>query len=97
MFAKFIFAMLVGLLLCSVATEETPELLRLANDTSNDFSLLNTTQQGVAAATAAPARDESRQTVQTPDVVARPEAWPITIAFHSTPKDTLHNLCILRT
>jgi hypothetical protein len=35
---KVIFFVVVGLLLCSLATLETPEFLKLADDTSNDFS-----------------------------------------------------------
>ena len=37
--AKLILVTLVGLLFCSLATLETTELLKLADDSSNDFSL----------------------------------------------------------
>ncbi len=46
--AKFIFATLVGLLCCSLATLEITELFELTDDTSNDFSLVGTQQASSA-------------------------------------------------
>ena len=48
--AKLILATLVGLLLCSLATLEITELSRLADDTSNDFSLLHSGAESSSAA-----------------------------------------------
>jgi hypothetical protein len=48
MLARLIFATLIGLLLCTLATLEITELLRLADDASNDVSLRNV-QKNVAS------------------------------------------------
>ena len=37
---KLPFAIVVGLLFCTLATMELPELINLVDDTSNDFSLI---------------------------------------------------------
>lgn len=37
---RFILVAFVSLLFCSLCTLETPELVKLADDTSNDFSIL---------------------------------------------------------
>ena len=37
---RFILVAVVSLLFCSLSTLETPELVKLADDTSNDFSIL---------------------------------------------------------
>jgi len=52
MCARLIFATLIGLMLCSIATIETTELPRLADDTSNDFSLPNVPRQAASIAVA---------------------------------------------
>jgi len=94
--ARLIFAALVGLLFCSLATLETAELLKLADDTSNDFSLLGTQREASPTVVrqslevqpkAIPAMDGSER----PRVRRRP-------AGSSYPaKDFLQFFCIMRT
>jgi hypothetical protein len=96
MLARLIFATLIGLLLCSLVTLETTELLRLADDTSNDISLRNVQQQ--AASIAVPqSRDQQPETVQTLDGGERPNVRPQTAGSSHTPKDILQALCVMRT
>jgi hypothetical protein len=57
---RLIFATLIGLLLLSLATLETTELLRLADDTSNDASLPNV-QQKVGSIAVPQSRDQHKQ------------------------------------
>jgi len=94
--AKFILVTLVGLLFCSLATLETTELLKLADDTSNDFSLQHSEHETSSAIvrkslavqpTAFTTADES----EAPRVRRR-------AASSSYPaKDFLHFLCVIRT
>lgn len=94
--AKLTLAALVGLILCGVATLETPEFLKLVDNTSNDFSLLGTQQEASS--------EVVRQSLE-----VQPKAGPTTerserprvrrrAAGSSYPtKDILHFLCIMRT
>jgi hypothetical protein len=94
--ARLIFATLIGLLLLSLATLETTELLRLADDTSNDVSLRDFQQK--AASIAVPqSRDQYVETVQTLDGGERPNVRPQTAGSSRTLKDILQALCVMRT
>jgi hypothetical protein len=94
--ARLIFATLIGLLLLSLATLETTELLRLADDTSNDVSLRDFQQK--AASIAVPqSRDQYVETVQTLDGGERPKVRPQTAGSSRTLKDILQALCVMRT
>jgi len=95
--AKFIFAILAGILFCTVSTLEIPELLRLADDTSNDFPVSGI-QEAVPVAVEAQARSGG--------VVPLPETAELCPAlnarlqsrgFEPTVDDFLHSLCVLRT
>ena len=77
MLARLIFATLIGLLLCSLATLETTELLRLADDASNDVSLRNV-QKNAASIAVPQSRDQHPETVQTLDGGERPNVHPQT-------------------
>jgi hypothetical protein len=94
--AKLIFAALVGLLFCSLAALETTELVKLADNTSNDFSLLGTRQE------ASSANVTQGRVVRPKPVPATDGSEPPTVrrraAVSSHPaKDFLHFLCIMRT
>jgi len=94
--AKLILVTLVGLLFCGLATLETTELLKLADDTSNDFSLPQSEHETFSAIVCKsvavqpgvfPTTDESK-----PRRVRRRDtdsSYPA--------KDFLHFLCIIRT
>jgi hypothetical protein len=94
--AKLILVTLVGLLFCSLATLETTELLKLADDASNDFSLPQS-------------EHETSSAIVCKSVAVQPGAFPTTDeseprrvwcrdADSSYPaKDFLHFLCIMRT
>jgi hypothetical protein len=94
--AKLILVTLVGLLFCSLATLETTELLKLADDISNDFSLPHS-------------EHETSSAIVCKSVAVQPTAFTTTdeseprrvrrrTAGSSYPaKDFLHFLCIMRT
>ena len=96
MWPKLILAVLVGLLFCTLATLETTELLNLADDTSNDFSLIGTQQQASLVAISESGALEPR-VVPTTLGCERPRV-PRRPAGSSYPaNDFLDFLCIMRT
>jgi hypothetical protein len=97
MCARLIFATLIGLMLCSIATIETTELLRLADDTSNDFSLPNVPRQAASIAVA-----EFREPYPHTAPTLKDQGCPnfrtqTAIASAKTSQDILRTLCIIRT
>ena len=94
--AKLIFAALLGLLFCSLAALETTELVKLADNTSNDFSLLGTRQEASSANV-----DQSRvvRPKPVPDTYrsGRPTVRRRGTGVSYPAKDFLHFLCIMRT
>jgi hypothetical protein len=94
---KFILAIVAGILLCTVCTQEIPELLRLADDTSNDFSLVAV--EGVVPHAVEAAE---RRTDFTPAVASTKPRREATARFQSrcfgpSIDEVLHSLCVLRT
>lgn len=95
---KVVLAMIAGMLFCTLATLEVPELLTLTDDTSNDYSLTTTIQT-----TAPPAVE--RQNFRADETrrfkILKPERQPIArlqaASFDPSVNDFLHSLCILRT
>jgi hypothetical protein len=94
--AKLILAALIGLLFCSLATLETPEILKLADDTSNDFSLLHT-QQESSSTVVRQSLEVQPEAVPTMDGGERPRVLRRTAGSSYPAKDFLHFLCIMRT
>lgn len=95
--AKFIFAILAGILFCTVSTLEVPELLRLADDTSNDFPVAGVHE-------AAPVAVEAQTRLGgVPPLAETAAPRPVLNArfqsrgFEPTVDDFLHSLCVLRT
>jgi hypothetical protein len=92
--AKFIFATLVGLLFCSIATLEITELFELTDDTTNDFSLIGTQQASSAVVPQSlELQPKTNRTTETRWPIARP--LPPSASYHV--RDVLHLLCIMRT
>ena len=60
MLAKITFRLVLGILLCSLATIEAVEFVRLVDDTSNDFSISNSVEESSSAILIA-ARNRERQ------------------------------------
>lgn len=93
-------AIVVGLLFCTLAALELPELIRLADDTSNDFSLLAAQRETSALvsdshlrqATILPARILRAWRVR-----KQPNERPRFVSSVRTAKESLHLLCALRT
>ena len=94
--AKLILAALVGLLFCSLATFETTELLKLADDTSNDFSLLGTRQES-SSTVVYQSRDHHPRVVPSTHGSERPGIRHLAAGSSHPAKDFLHFLCIMRT
>lgn len=94
--SRLIFVALVSLLFCSLSTLETSELLKLADDTSNDFSLCSPQQEissavGFSRPVARPRSSPARATSERAAIRRR-------FASSSRPtQDFLHFLCIQRT
>lgn len=94
--AKLILAALFGLLLCSLVTLEITELSRLADDTSNDFSLPQSGQESSSAAVRE-SRDLQPRVIPTAHWCERPRVFRHTAGSSCTAKDFLHSLCVIRT
>ena len=94
---KLVLAMIAGMLFCTLATLEVPELLTLTDNTSNDYSLTavqEATPPAVARQTAKPPRVQPFKSV-TPrrQSAARLQA----VSFEPSVADFLRSLCVLRT
>jgi len=94
--SRLIFTTLVVLLLCSLGTLETTELLNLADDTSNDFSLLGSQQQTASAVVRESVEGQPRVVPPT-DGSERPRVRRQAAGSSRPGKDFLHFLCIMRT
>ena len=98
---KIHIAIVAALLFCALALVEFPELLNLRDDTSNDFTLLVSTQNASTAKSAAklvptpvaiPVRETS---IQAP--ILNPLALSFPDTLSNSPVDYLHLLCVHRT
>ena len=91
-------AIAAGLLLCSLATIEIPELIHLADDTSNDYSLVVFVRNSITVVTGQVAHQEFPVSAR---VSLEPNAG--SSSTHSlilplqTSGDMLHLLCVQRT
>jgi hypothetical protein len=94
--ARLIFAALVGLLFCSLASLETTELLKLADNTYNDFSLLGTRQEA-SSANVTQSHVVQPKSLPTTDGRERPRLRRRPVGSSYLAKDFLHFLCIMRT
>ena len=93
---RFILVAVVSLLFCSLSTLETPELVKLADDTSNDFSILIRRQE-TTESICNPARVSRLKTIRRHPVYERA---PIQFRFASSSlpgRDFLCFFCVLRT
>lgn len=93
---RFILVAVVSLLFCSLCTLETQELVKLADDTSNDFSLL-THQQDVSVSFCNPSPVARLKTSRRRPIFGQPT---IQLRFASSSRiaqELLHLLCIQRT
>jgi hypothetical protein len=94
--ARLMLATLVGLLFCSLATLETAELAKLADDTSNDFSLLNSEKEACSAIIHQSLESQPK-TVPTTGGSERPKVRRRAGGSSYPANDCLHFLCIMRT
>jgi len=94
---KLIFFVIVGLLFCSLATLETTEFVKLADDTSNDFSLLNV-ETNTSSAVVRQSRESQPEVVRVPVQKTRqPELLPTIPESVDASHDLIHVLCVIRT
>jgi hypothetical protein len=94
---KLIFFVIVGLLFCSLATLETTEFLKLADDTSNDFSLLHV-ETNTSSAIVRQSRESQPEAVRVPiEKTWQPKVLPPIPDSSHTSIDFLHLLCVIRT
>jgi hypothetical protein len=93
---KIIFFIVVGLLFCSLATLETSEFLKLADDTSNDFSLLNV-ESNTSTAVVRQSHESQPKAVPAPIQRRQPQVLPDIPDAANASADILHVLCVIRT
>jgi hypothetical protein len=93
---KIIFFIVVGLLFCSLATLETSEFLKLADDTSNDFSLLNV-EANTSTAVVRQSHESQPKAVPAPIQRRQPQVLPDIPDAANASADILHVLCVIRT
>jgi len=93
---KLIFFVVVGLLFCSLATLETGEFLRLADDTSNDFSLLNV-EANTSSAVVRQSIDLQPKAVPAPVQNRQPKIRADISGPANTSSGLIHVLCVIRT
>jgi hypothetical protein len=93
---KIIFFIVVGLLFCSLATLETTEFLKLADDTSNDFSLLNV-EANTSTAVVRQSHESQPKAVPAPIQRRQPQVLPEIPDSANASADILHVLCVIRT
>jgi len=94
---KVIFFVVIGLLFCSLATLETTEILKLADDTSNDFSLLNV-EANTTSAVVRQSLGTKPKAVPAPIQAEQPkEVHPAVSHASNISNDLLHLLCVIRT
>lgn len=95
--ANFIFAALAAILFCTVSVMEIPELLRLANDTSNDFAMTGVQEEARPAAELKQRRADVLQFVASPAPRCQPHARFQTRRIEPRFDNHLASLCVLRT
>ncbi len=93
---KVIFFVVIGLLFCSLATLETTEILKLADDTSNDFSLLNV-EANTTSAVVRKAQESKPKAVPAPVQTRQPKVLPVVSHSAHASNDLLQLLCVIRT
>jgi hypothetical protein len=93
---KVSFFVVVGLLFCSLATLETTEFLKLADNTSNDFSLLNV-EANTSSAIVRQSQYSQPNAVPAPIQSQRPKVRPDISALSNASNDLLHVICVIRT
>jgi hypothetical protein len=93
---KVIFFVVVGLLFCSLATLETAEFLKLADDTSNDFSLLNV-ETNTSSAIVRQSQESQPKAVPAPIQRSQPKVHLASAGASNVATDLLHVLCVIRT
>jgi hypothetical protein len=93
---KVIYFVMVGLLFCSLATLETAEFLKLADDTSNDFSLLNV-ELDTSSAIVLQSHDSQPKAVPATIQNEQPKVRPNISDSSNASADLLHVLCVIRT
>jgi hypothetical protein len=93
---KVIFFVVVGLLFCSLATLETSEFLKLADDTSNDFSLLNV-ESNTTSAIVRQSQESQPKAVRAPIQSRQPKVRPAIFRSSTDSNDLFLLLCVIRT
>ena len=93
---KVIFFVVVGLLFCSLATLETTELVKLVDDTSNDFSLLNV-ETNTSSAIVQQSQESQPKAVPAKFQSRQPKVRRAISGSSYASNDLLHVLCVIRT
>jgi hypothetical protein len=93
---KLIFFVVVGLLFCSLATLETSEFLKLADDTSNDFSLLHV-EANTSSAIVRQSHESQPKAFPAPVRSQQPKVRQDDSASANASSDLLQVLCVIRT
>jgi hypothetical protein len=94
---RFCLALVVSILFCGLSLSEIPELARLSDDTSNDYTLVVSTKTAAPIPVIASSDVVLGTVPQVDDAVKYPGPSPISIPYARTSLDYLQLLCVHRT
>ena len=95
---RFCLALVVSMLFCGLSSSEIPELARLSDDTSNDFTLVISTKTSVSVPAIANSDGcVSAVQVQVEDAVEYSGPAAISVPYAHTSSGYLQLLCVHRT
>jgi hypothetical protein len=96
---KLTLATVIGLLFCTLATMELPELIKLVDNTSNDFSLIVFAESTVTAVKTRmlPQGRPVSAHVQSRQTAAYFQSHSLFRNLQASDDDMLHVLCVQRT
>jgi hypothetical protein len=94
---KLVLAMIAGMLFCTLATLEVPELLTLTDNTSNDYSLTAVQETSPPSVQRQAAESPRVRTFKISTPRRQSAARLQAVSFEPSVGDFLHSLCILRT
>ena len=94
---RFCLALVVSILFCGLSSSEIPELARLSDDTSNDFTVVVVTKTSVSVSVNASFDTSVSALQQNNDAVEYPVPSRISIRPAQSPTGYLQLLCVHRT
>jgi hypothetical protein len=94
---RFCLALVASMLFCGLSSIEIPEFARLADDTSNDYTFIESTMTSASVSVDASSRSLVSAVQQNDDQLEYRSQYAISILFAHSPAEYLQLLCIHRT